>query len=205
MIKQIINNGNWKLNKAIVECEFCNKERELSYTTANSKEAINNRHRCKSCSTRIKQTGQKYNDEHRKNISIALRKKNNGGVRFNQGRGYKQLIVDDYHPRKKDRKGGSYIFEHILIMEQKVGRFLEKHEIVHHIDKDKQNNNIENLHLFSGNNNKESAQMHNAAHESLEQVGIELYKLGLVKFVDGKYNLPEEIKQAVASLAASVL
>jgi hypothetical protein len=203
MIKQITVEGSWKEKRVIVECEVCHKEREVAYRVAVNKS--NPIHRCISCATINSQTGLKRSEESKKNMREAQRKSHNGGVRFNQGRGYKQLIVDDYHPRKKDRKGGSYIFEHILVMEQKVGRFLEKHEIVHHIDKDKQNNNIENLHLFSGNNNKESAQMHNAAHESLEQVGIELYKLGLVKFVDGKYNLPEEVKQAVASLAASVL
>ncbi len=203
MIKKITKEGTWKEKRVLVECEICHKEREVAYRVAVDKSNLI--HRCISCATINTQTGLKRSEETKKNISRALRKINNGGIRYNQSGGYKQILVDNDHPRKKDRKGGSYIFEHILTMEQKVGRFLEKHEIVHHIDKDKQNNNIENLHLFSGNNNKESSQMHNAAHESLEQVGIELYKLGLVKFVDGKYNLPEEIKQAVASLAASVL
>jgi hypothetical protein len=189
MIIKIIKDGTWNEKIVLIECEYCNKQRESAYAKAVSKNALKNKHRCKSCATKMKQTGQKYSDEHKKNISRRLREVNNGGIRLNQGRGYKQLIVDDYHPRKKNRKGGNYIFEHILVMEKYLGRFLENHEIVHHIDKDKQNNNIENLYLFSGNTNKESSRMHNAAHESLEQIGVELYNLGLVKFVDGKYLL----------------
>jgi hypothetical protein len=199
MIKQILETGNWKTCKAIVICEFCNKEREIPKTTAISKESIAAKHRCKSCSTRMKQQGKKYSEEHKKNIRTSLRKVNNGGIRHNQGRGYRQVIVDDYHPRKKDRKGGNYIFEHILVVEKNIGRFLEKHEIVHHIDKDKQNNSIENLYLFSGKDNKESAQMHNAAHESLEQITIELYKSGLVEFKDGIYHITKNLKQILAT------
>lgn len=37
--------------------------------------------------------------------------------------------------------------EHILIMEEYLGRPLEKGEIVHHLDENKQNNSIENIEL----------------------------------------------------------
>lgn len=195
MIKKIIKDGTWKEKIVLVECEYCNKEREVTHRVSIDKENL--KHRCKSCSTRMKQVGQKYSEEHKKNIKIALRKVNNGGIRSNQGRGYRQIIVDDYHPRKKDRKGGNYIFEHILVMEKEVGRFLEKHEIVHHIDKNKQNNSIENLYLCTGKDNKESSQMHNAAHESLEQIAVELYKVGLVYFADGKYQMSTYLEQEV--------
>lgn len=195
MIKKIIKDGTWKEKIVLVECEYCNKEREVTHRVSIDKKNL--KHRCKSCSTRMKQAGQKYSEEHKKNIRTALRKVNNGGVRSNQGRGYRQIIVDDYHPRKKDRKGGSYIFEHILVMEKEIGRFLQNHEIVHHIDKNKQNNNIENLYLFSGKDNKESSQMHNAAHESLEQIAIELYKVGLVYFSDGKYQISAHLEQEI--------
>ena len=202
MIKQTIKEGTWFNKIVLVECELCNKEREMSYASAIKKEAIQNKHRCKSCATTVSQTGKKRSEESKKNMREAQRKAHNGGIRHNQGRGYRQIIVDDYHPRKKDRKGGNYIFEHILVVEKNIGRFLEKHEIVHHIDKDKQNNNIDNLHLFSGKDNKESSQMHSAAHESLEKIAVELYKKGLVEFKDGKYEMTENLK---ATLAAQVL
>ncbi len=203
MIVKILKDGKWQERIYLVKCEFCNQEREANYRVAIDK--ANPKHRCKSCSAIHTLTGRKPSEEAKRNISKALRKINNGGVRHNQCGGYKQVIVDEYHPRKKDRKGGNYILEHILIVEKNIGRFIEQHELVHHIDKNKQNNNIENLHLFSGKDHKESRQMHNAAHESLENIAIILYKLGLVEFKDGKYNIKEKFKDELASLAASIL
>lgn len=44
-----------------------------------------------------------------------------------------------------------YVFEHRLVMEKKLGRYLNIWEVIHHKDKDVQNNNIDNLQLFSNN------------------------------------------------------
>lgn len=115
--------------------------------------------------------------------------------------GYKAIIVDTEHPRKRPYKGGNYVFEHILVMEQKLGRFLKEHEIVHHIDEDRFNNHPQNLHLCSGSTATESRQMHNAVHQSAEMLTIELFKKGLVEFKDGKYVMTP----ALATLAAQIL
>lgn len=58
--------------------------------------------------------------------------------------GYKKLLLPDHH--RSDVKG--YVFEHIVVMEKSIGRPLKRPEVVHHIDRDKGNNNIENLMLF---------------------------------------------------------
>lgn len=194
MIKKIIKDGTWGEKIVLVECGICLKQREIPFSAATKKASIKNKHRCRSCSTIINNIGKKRSEQAKQNMRIVQRKLHNGGVRFNQSGGYKQIIVDGFHPRKSNRKGGNYVFEHILVVEKHLGRFLEKHELVHHIDKNKQNNNIENLYLFSGKDNKESYQLHNAAHQSLEHISIDLYKLGLVKFVDGKYEKSEELK-----------
>ena len=54
-----------------------------------------------------------------------------------------------------------YVYEHILVMEQHLGRYLIPEEVVHHIDFNPSNNSIENLHLFS------NRQAHNDYHAML--------------------------------------
>jgi hypothetical protein len=44
-----------------------------------------------------------------------------------------------------------YILEHRIVMEAALGRYLEPHEIVHHIDQDRTNNDPANLMLLSSN------------------------------------------------------
>jgi hypothetical protein len=71
-------------------------------------------------------------------------------------------IYDPYHPgfsisggyikvqsehQNADKKG--YANLHRLVMEKKLGRILEKHEVVHHIDEDKKNNHPDNLMVMS--------------------------------------------------------
>jgi hypothetical protein len=54
-----------------------------------------------------------------------------------------------------------YVREHRLVMESSIGRYLNPKEVVHHIDGNPKNNNIENLMLFA--NQKEHIKYHNIA------------------------------------------
>jgi hypothetical protein len=55
-------------------------------------------------------------------------------------------VLSPNHPRHT-RDG--YVFEHILVAEKKIGRYLKKGELVHHIDGDHANNNPNNLMVMT--------------------------------------------------------
>ena len=196
ILEKFINNE--KKHKVKVICEICEKTRIINWLTAINKEE----HICRSCSTTKSRTGKKASEQAKKNMSKAQRKK---GYRM-QGNGYKGILIDDKnHPRYKNTKGGGYIMEHILILEKELGRFLNKNELVHHIDKNKLNNNINNLYIFSENTLSESKKKHQLAHGSAEDLGIYLYNIGIAEFVNGIYTIKEEYKEKVATLAAKLL
>lgn len=67
------------------------------------------------------------------------------------------------HP--KATKWGHYVFEHVLVMEAHLGRYLEDDEVVHHIDHNRQNNNLSNLQL-----------MQRSIHSSYHNLGIKKYE-----------------------------
>jgi len=59
--------------------------------------------------------------------------------------GYVMIYIPS-HPRAKNN--GGYVFEHILVMEKKLGRYLEEGENVHHLYGVKDDNRIEHLELW---------------------------------------------------------
>lgn len=51
-----------------------------------------------------------------------------------------------------------YVYEHRLVMEEHLGRYLDKKEVVHHINGNNTDNSIDNLQLFI--NNSEHIKFH---------------------------------------------
>lgn len=95
----------------------------------------------------------KMSKKHREKISKALMGKNlaenNGnwkGGRIFDSKNERVLVYKPEHPFAT-KKG--YVYEHRLIMEKHIGRYLRKNELVHHKDNDRSNNNIENLEIMS--------------------------------------------------------
>lgn len=65
-----------------------------------------------------------------------------GGTQVTNG--YISVLSAD-HPFANKR---GYVYQHRLVMEEMIGRYLKPEEVVHHIDENKQNNSPENLMLF---------------------------------------------------------
>lgn len=76
------------------------------------------------------------------------------GGRFVHPGGY----VYAYAPDHPNRNAHGYVYEHRLVMEQKLGRLLTREERVHHINSVKDDNRPENLELIA--NQGEHSRLH---------------------------------------------
>jgi hypothetical protein len=90
-------------------------------------------------------------------IRMSIARTGKGGARWKGGvtyqRGYKLIHASD-HPFNNR----NYVFEHRLVMEKKLGRYLGPEAVVHHINGNRSDNRIKNLRLFS--NDSEHRKFH---------------------------------------------
>ncbi|KKN78887.1 hypothetical protein LCGC14_0346590 [marine sediment metagenome] len=85
--------------------------------------------------------------ETRRKRGLKVSGENNGnwkGGRYS-ARGYIRVLCP-IHPFSK---ADGYIYEHHLVMEEQLGRYLTPKEVVHHINNIHDDNRPENLKLFS--------------------------------------------------------
>ena len=108
----------------ITKCNYCGKSFESVYTGKKLK---------KFCSNECQQ---KSHSEKMKNKKAQQRKEKYGDENL--------IIQSGYYFMVNERK-----YQHIFIMEQHIGRTLEKNETVHHINENKLDNRIENLQLMT--------------------------------------------------------
>lgn len=78
---------------------------------------------------------------------------------------------------------GERVLEHVAILEQHLGQKIKGQ--IHHIDGNKLNNEIDNLHLFTNGSD------HTRCHKSLEKCAMELFLVGLLEFdkTTGMYKI----------------
>jgi hypothetical protein len=84
------------------------------------------------------------------------------GGHFKIRNGYRYI----YNPTHPNASKDGYVMEHTLAMEKRIGRYLKDYEVVHHINKIRTDNRIENLQLMSF---KEHASLHLRARHAVER------------------------------------
>lgn len=82
------------------------------------------------------------------------------------------MVLMKGHPRAND---GGYVFEHIVVVEKMIGRYLMKGEVVHHLNGIKDDNRPDNLVI-------EKRSDHSRDHkklriEELKKCGFRLEKM----------------------------
>jgi predicted RNA-binding Zn-ribbon protein involved in translation (DUF1610 family) len=81
--------------------------------------------------------------------------------RWADSSGYVTISIKGYPGSRQT----GYIFEHRLVMEKIIGRHLNKSEEVHHKDRNKQNNNPNNLELWSHPHPKSGVRVCDTVHD----------------------------------------
>ncbi len=161
-------------------CDACGHKSETvwhNYIQSQRKRGGTGETFCQPCVAR--QTGQSSKGKKNPKISAVNRQrfgKNHPcwkGGRYIDAHGYVMVNV------KTGRNGKSgwsnYRKEHVVAMEQHLGRLLALNELVHHINGVKADNVLTNLWLAT-------AKTHREAHQSLQLIGYALVRAGMVGF-----------------------
>jgi len=155
------NSPNWKGGDKEVNCENCNK-----IIIRDHYEYKN--HKMFFCSKKC------WGKWISKNMFGENHPRWKGGI-YKTSDGY-IIIKSPNHPNKD---GYGYFKEHRMVMEKVLGRYLDKKEVVHHINGIRDDNRKENLKLFK--NNYEHQKFHGSLNKSPHR------KIGTIKDLSNNY------------------
>lgn len=130
--------------------------------------------------TRVKEFLERYGVEREPLDQSGENNPNWKGGRMIDKHGY-MLVFCPNHPNC-NRHG--YVREHRLVMEQRLDRYLGPKEVVHHIDRNRQNNDIENLKLYGSNGDHLAEELEGRAPNWTEE---------------GRQRIQEGVARAVAN------
>ena len=119
-----------------LKCDFCQKDIYVDYTQLKNQK----HHFCN------KVCWGKWQEENKQGSNNHKWKGGRNVTPF----GYIEIMSPN-HPNKNYR---GYVMEHRLVMEKKIGRYLTKDEIVHHLNGIKDDNRPENLSIVNKNSHE---------------------------------------------------
>ena len=99
----------------------------------------------------------------------------------NSGKTFLNGYIAIYYPEHKRAFDNGCVYEHVLVAEKILGRPLNDDECVHHIDRDRTNNNESNLMIFATNH--DHITYHAGGEAVLQDDGVYKTKPLAIKFI----------------------
>jgi len=174
-----LTKGSMKKVKLLCDGEGCDHVTVTTYANycqGQRKRSWSGHTFCKSC------TGRRQGKKNKGSKHPPVKRPERTGNKHPSWKGGRYISHDGYvvvsvrSGRNPNRSGwGNYRKEHLVVMEEHLGRKLTRGEVVHHIDGDKQNNKLSNLYLTDQKG-------HRNAHQTLQEIGYMLIKAGLISF-----------------------
>jgi len=145
-------------------CLDCGKERWVLLRNGKAQSE-----RCHSCGARV--GGSKKSAHYRGNSHWNWK----GGRHVNKN-GYVSVWISEDDPYSSMRDKDGQVYEHRLIVARSIGRPLSSDETVHHKNRNKQDNRIENLELLTREDHSSLLQEVARLTNRIEQLEKELYE-----------------------------
>ncbi len=155
--------SNWKSGNIIKICKNCGRKFEVEH----------NKIEAKYCSRKC--TGRKKSGINHPNWT---------GGKHKNIEGYILCYAPD-HPHCVNER---YVFEHRLIMEKHLGRYLKPKERIHHLNGIKDDNRIKNLKLFSNDSKHKYYEWSNKQYRQKRFSRPDIRKKDIIPYINKKMS-----------------